>query len=44
MIALGLALMPAASRAEEQHPRLLATPELLTALRAEIRKPGTHHQ
>jgi len=41
---LGMALMAAASRAEEQHPRLLATPELLTALRAEIRKPGTHHR
>ena len=44
LVALGLTLMTAASRAEEQHPRLLATPELLAAIRAEVRKPGSHHQ
>jgi hypothetical protein len=39
-----LVLTTAARDAEEEHPRLLATPELLAAVRVEIRKPGTHHQ
>ena len=30
--------------AEEEHPRILATPELLEAIRAEVRKKGSHHQ
>jgi hypothetical protein len=34
----------AVQAAEEEHPRLLATPELLEAVRAEIKKPGTHHR
>ena len=33
-----------AQAAGEDHPRLLATPERLEAVRAEIRKAGTHHQ
>lgn len=41
MLAQGAAAVRAA---EEEHPRLLATPERLEAVRAEIRKPGTHHR
>jgi hypothetical protein len=39
-----LTLLPGMLCAEEQHPRLLATPPVLEAIRAEIRKPGSHHQ
>ena len=34
----------AAARAQEEHPRLLATKALLEAIRAEVGKKGSHHQ
>jgi len=34
----------AATGADEEHPRILATQPLLEKLRAEVRKPRTHHQ
>ncbi|MGD0896547.1 MAG: hypothetical protein ABR915_01845 [Thermoguttaceae bacterium] len=34
----------ATARAEEGHPRILVTKPLLEAIRAEARKPGSHHQ
>lgn len=44
--AVGVAMMASGALrgAEEEHPRILASPPLLEKLRAEIRKPGTHHQ
>lgn len=39
-----LGLLPRRGAAEEQHPRVLATPKLLEAIRAEVGKKGSHHQ
>jgi hypothetical protein len=39
-----LALSLAATAQDGLENELLATPELLAAVRAEIRKPGTHHR
>jgi hypothetical protein len=38
------AAVAGAVRAEEEHPRVLATKPLLEAIRAEVQKKGSHHQ
>ncbi len=43
-IMCAIMLSPATEAAEEQHPRLLATPKLLDAIRAEVRRKASHHQ
>jgi len=44
--AIGMAVLAtgAPCGAEAEHPRILATPKLLEAVRAEVRRKGTHHQ
>jgi hypothetical protein len=39
-----MVLIPTAGAAGETHPRLLLTPERIATIKAEIAKPGTHHQ